>query len=90
MKIYVGNLIPSVTDVQLEAMFTPHGAVSSAKTVRDSGGQGRGFGFVEMTDVDAARAIQAMNGSSVEGRPLTVNEARPQKSDRQPAKSSDA
>ncbi len=78
-KLYVGNLAYSVTDRDLEGMFAPYGTVQSAKVImdRDSGGS-KGFGFVEMGSDDEARAaIAALNGSEVEGRALTVNEARP-------------
>jgi len=80
MKLYVGNLGSTITDVQLESLFTEHGAVNSAKVIRDQDtGHGRGFGFVEMSDVEGKQAIEKLNGKDVEGRPLTVNEARPQK-----------
>lgn len=80
MKLYVGNLGSTITDVQLESLFTPHGSVESAKVIRDQNtGQPRGFGFVEMPDSEAKRAMELLNGKDVEGRPLTVNEARPQR-----------
>ena len=77
-NIYVGNLPFTVTDDELEAMFAPHGAVRSARVIMDRGsGRSRGFGFVEMEDDDEARAaIEALNGSDMGGRPLTVNPAR--------------
>ena len=79
MKLYVGNLTYGVTDAALEQMFTPHGAVKSAQVVMDRDtGRSKGFGFVEMTNDNEARAaIAALNGQQVEGRALTVNEARP-------------
>ena len=78
MKLYVGNLGFSVTDEQLQSIFAEHGAVDSAKVIRDQDtGQGRGFGFVEMADGEAQKAMALLNGKDVEGRPLTVNEARP-------------
>ncbi len=78
MKLYVGNLSYGVNDSSLRAMFEAHGAVESATVVvdRDSG-RSKGFGFVEMSDADAAKAIQALNGSQHEGRTIRVNEARP-------------
>jgi RNA recognition motif-containing protein len=81
MKIFVGNLPFSVTDDALYDMFKEHGAVDSAKVITDRDtGRSRGFGFVEMNDDgEAQKAIDEMNGKEVGGRPLTVNEARPQK-----------
>jgi RNA recognition motif-containing protein len=78
-KIYVGNLSFNNDDHDLAAIFTPHGEVASAKVVTDRDtGRSRGFGFVEMTDDSAAqKAIEAINGQEVDGRALTVNEARP-------------
>ncbi|MEC4669274.1 MAG: RNA-binding protein [Nitrospirota bacterium] len=78
-SIYVGNLSFSATDSQLNDLFAPHGTVKSAHVITDRGtGQGRGFGFVEMsTDVEAKTAIAALNGTQMDGRPLTVNEAKP-------------
>jgi cold-inducible RNA-binding protein len=78
-KLYVGNLSYSVTDADLEAMFAPHGTVQSAQVIMDRDtGRSKGFGFVEMGSAQEAQAaIAAMNGKEVEGRTLTVNEARP-------------
>jgi RNA recognition motif-containing protein len=77
-KIYVGNLPWSTTSSDLEAMFSPHGAVRSAEVISDrETGRSRGFGFVEMeTDDGLQAAINALNGQEINGRPLTVNEAR--------------
>ena len=77
-KIYVGNLPWSTTSADLEAMFAPHGAVRSAEVISDrETGRSRGFGFVEMeTDEGLQAAISALNGQEINGRPLTVNEAR--------------
>ena len=78
-KLYVGNL-PFDTDEQaLTAMFAANGTVDSVTVMRDQAtGRARGFAFVEMaTDEDAQNAIQALNNSSLGGRTLTVNEARP-------------
>jgi RNA recognition motif-containing protein len=79
-KIYVGGLPYSTTDTQLQEIFSAHGTVESARVITDKfTGQSRGFGFVEMSSSEEAqRAIQALNGTDLEGRSLTVNEARPQ------------
>lgn len=79
-KIYVGNLPWRATDAQLSELFGAHGDVTEAKIVTDrETGRSRGFGFVTMTDDGAAQnAIRAMNGYSLEGRNLVVNEARDQ------------
>ena len=78
-KLYVGNLTYGVTDGALEQMFAPHGTVQSAQVIMDRDtGRSKGFGFVEMgSDQEAQAAIQALNGKEVDGRALTVNEARP-------------
>jgi len=78
-RIYVGGLPFSANDEQLSAVFASHGAVTSAKVITDKfSGQSRGFGFVEMSnDAEALSAIEKLNGSDMEGRKLTVNEARP-------------
>ena len=78
-KIYVGNLSWSTSDDDLAAIFTEHGAVASARVVLDRDtGRSRGFGFVEMEDDNAAmQAINSINGQEIDGRTLTVNEARP-------------
>jgi RNA recognition motif-containing protein len=79
MRLYVGNLSYSVTDDTLEALFAQYGPVKSAQVVMDRDtGRSKGFGFVEMADDNAAReAIKGLNDQQHEGRPLTVNEARP-------------
>ena len=79
MRIYVGNLSYDTGDGELNTAFATYGEVVSAQVVTDRGtGQSRGFGFVEMTnDSDAQGAITALNGSQLQGRTLTVNEARP-------------
>ncbi|MBX3359354.1 MAG: RNA-binding protein [Phycisphaeraceae bacterium] len=78
-KLYVGNLSFGTNDSALRSLFEPFGEVSSASVVMDrETGRSRGFGFVEMTnDGDAENAINEMNGKNVDGRDLTVNEARP-------------
>ncbi len=79
-KIYVGNLPWQSTDEQLEGLFAAHGEVTEAKIVTDRDtGRSRGFGFVTMADATAAQAaIAAINGHSVDGRSLVVNEAHEQ------------
>lgn len=78
-KLYVGNLPYSIDDEQLQQHFSKHGAVRSAQVITDrTTGQSKGFGFVEMeTDADAQVAIDQMDGKSIGGRTLTVNEAKP-------------
>lgn len=79
-KLYVGGIPYSVTEHQLQEIFSPHGTVESAKVITDRmTGRSRGFGFVEMSsDSEAQVAIEALNGTQLEGRSITVNEARPQ------------
>jgi len=76
MKLYVGNLSFNTTKQQLESLFAEHGAVQSTVVVTDRW-RSRGFGFVEMSDDTGRAAIVALNGKSVDGRDLIVNEARP-------------
>ena len=78
-KLYVGNLTYGVTDSDLQQMFAAHGTVQSAQVIMDRDtGRSKGFGFVEMgSDQEAQAAITALNGKEVDGRALTVNEARP-------------
>jgi cold-inducible RNA-binding protein len=78
-KLYVGNLPYTVRDEDLQQSFSAFGSVNSAKVMmeRDTG-RSKGFGFVEMgSDAEAQAAIQGMNGQSLGGRSLVVNEARP-------------
>jgi cold-inducible RNA-binding protein len=78
-KLYVGNLPYSFSDSDMQQAFSPYGTVSSAKVMmeRDTG-RSKGFGFVEMgSDAEAQAAIKGMNGQSIGGRGLVVNEARP-------------
>lgn len=79
-KLYVGGLPFSVTDGQLQELFSAHGSVESARVIADKfTGQSRGFGFVEMgSGTEAQAAISGLNGTQYEGRSLTVNEAKPQ------------
>jgi RNA recognition motif-containing protein len=77
MKLYVGNLPFSATEDQVRTLFAAHGTVDKVSLVNDrETGRPRGFGFVEMPKADAARAIQALNGHDMGGRPLKVNEAQ--------------
>jgi RNA recognition motif-containing protein len=80
MKLYVGNLSNEMTEPQLQTLFSEAGEVTSAKIINDrQTGQPRGFGFVEMeTKLEGEKAISMLNGRDFEGRPLTVNEAKPQ------------
>ncbi len=79
-KLYVGNLPYSATEESLTEAFSRFGTVQSAVVVTDRDtGRSKGFGFVEMgTDQEAADAAAGMNGQALEGRTLTVSEARPQ------------
>jgi len=78
-NLYVGNLPHSATEAELRNIFEAHGAVEKITLVTDRDtGRSRGFGFVEMTNANEAdKAIAALNGSELGGRPLTINEAKP-------------
>lgn len=78
-KLFVGSLPWTITDDSLKTTFEPHGKVVSAKIVKDRAtGRSRGFGFVEMeSDADAQKAIEVLHESEVDGRKITVSEARP-------------
>ena len=78
-KLYVGNLSYDTTDSTLQQMFGAYGTVQSAQVIMDRAtGRSKGFGFVEMgSDQEAQAAIAALNGKEMDGRSLTVNEARP-------------
>jgi RNA recognition motif-containing protein len=76
-KLYVGNLPFSATEDSVRALFSKHGTVEKVSLINDrETGRPRGFGFVEMSNADASRAMQALNGTNFEGRPLKVNEAQ--------------
>jgi len=76
-KLYVGNLPFSATEDQVRALFAAHGTVDKVSLVNDrETGRPRGFGFVEMANADATRAMQALDGKDFGGRPLKVNEAQ--------------
>jgi cold-inducible RNA-binding protein len=79
MRLYVGNLSYNVTNASLEELFAQYGSVKSAQVIQDRDTQrSKGFGFVEMSDDNAAReAIKNLNEKEHDGRQLTVNEARP-------------
>ncbi len=79
-KLYVNGLSYTIKDGELETIFSAHGTVESAQVITDkSTGRSRGFGFVEMSSKsEAQKAIEALNGTEIKGRTLTVNEARPQ------------
>lgn len=78
-KLYVGNLSYTTGSSDLEDLFGQFGSVQSAQVIEDrETGRSKGFGFVEMgSDQEAAAAIQGLNGKDHDGRPLTVNEAKP-------------
>ena len=77
MRIYVGNLPFSTGEAELQELFSAHGEVTSAAIITDrETGRPRGFGFVEMDDADADKAISALDGADFGGRSLRVNEAR--------------
>ena len=78
-RLYVGNLAYTMSDSDLQRLFETHGTVTSAQVIMDRDtGRSKGFGFVEMAgDAEAQAAIGALNGTEIEGRTLTVNEARP-------------
>ena len=78
-KLYVGGLHYSVTEGKLQDIFSAHGTVESANVISDKfTGQSRGFGFVEMSSSgEAQKAIESLNGTQLDGRTLTVNEAKP-------------
>lgn len=78
MKLYVGNLPYGYDNNKLEELFAGYGNVLSAKIITDrETNRSKGFGFVEMSDEDAKKAMAETDGKDVEGRPLRVNEAKP-------------
>lgn len=81
MKLYVGNLSFNTSEQQLRALFEPFGVTSASLVMDRETGRPRGFGFVELADSQQGNAaIAAMNGKNVDGRDLTVNEAKPRES----------
>ena len=79
MRLYVGNLPYETTEEELQEMFTTHGQVESVTIIMDRyTGRSKGFGFIELPEAEEAQAaIEALNGTDFNGRPLTVNEAKP-------------
>ena len=78
-KMYVGNLSFNTTEGDLDSLFAQAGEVESVRIITDRDtGRSRGFGFVEMSEENAAKAISQFNGTELDGRALTVNEAKPQ------------
>jgi RNA recognition motif-containing protein len=76
-KLYVGNLPFTATDEAVRALFSKHGTVEKVSLITDRDtGRPRGFGFVEMSNADASRAMQALNGTDFDGRPLKIASAR--------------
>ncbi|HEV3326090.1 MAG TPA: RNA-binding protein [Puia sp.] len=83
MNLYVSNLGFQVTDEELKALFTPYGEVTSAKVVMErETGRSRGFGFVEMADKAAQEAMKDLEGKQVDGRAISVSQARPKTDNR--------
>ena len=81
MKLYVGNLSYTTNDSTLNDLFSPFGQVESARVITDrDSGTSKGFGFVEMSNADAQKAMGALNGREIDGRAIRVNEAKPQES----------
>ena len=80
-NIYVGNLTFGTDNADLETLFAQYGQVNDAQVIKDrETGRSRGFGFVEMGSTDAAqKAISELNGADLDGRPLTVNLAKPRR-----------
>ena len=76
-KLYVGNLPFTATEEAVRTLFAPHGTVEKVSLITDrDSGRPRGFGFVEMSNSDASRAMQALNGQELDGRALKINEAQ--------------
>lgn len=88
-RLYIGNLSYSTTESQLQELFAPHGQIESVSVITDrETGRSRGFGFVEFASQDAAtKAVTALNGQVVDGRPLRVNEAK-ERTDSRPSRPS--
>jgi len=87
-KLYVGNLSFDSTEESVRTLFSSHGAVDKVSIISDRDtGRPRGFGFVEMSNADASRAIQALNGADFEGRALRVSEAQERERSNGPARS---
>jgi RNA recognition motif-containing protein len=77
-NIFVGNLSFGLTEDAVRFLFEQHGSIERVNIIKDRQGRSKGFGFVEMTSADEAqRAIATLHGKEIQGRPLTVNDARP-------------
>ena len=89
MNIFVGNLAFNSTDHDLRQLFEPYGVVDTINVITDRDtGRSKGFGFVEMPDSAASKAaIQGLNGKELDGRALTVNEAKPREPRRESSRS---
>ena len=89
MNIYVSNIAFNATNDDLRQLFESYGAVDKVNIITDRDtGQSRGFGFIEMPDSTAAKAaMQGLNGKELDGRALTVNEAKPREPRREPSRS---
>jgi len=89
VNIYVGNFVFSMTDHDLRQLFEPYGAVDTITIITDRDtGRSRGFGFVDMPDSrEAQSAIQGLHGKALAGRTLSVSEAKPRASRREPSRS---
>jgi len=88
MNIYVGNMAFNATEQDLRELFEPYGTVEEIRVIMDrETGRSKGFGFVEMPDSAAAKtAIATLQGQAMEGRTLTINEARPREPRREPSR----
>lgn len=76
-KLYVGNLPFTATEDSVRTLFSAHGTVEKVSLINDRDtGRPRGFGFIEMSNADASRAMQQLNGKDFDGRPLKINEAQ--------------
>ena len=76
-KLYVGNLPFSATEDAVRTLFAAHGTVEKVSLINDRDtGRPRGFGFIEMSNADASKAMQALNGKDMDGRALKINEAQ--------------
>ena len=76
-KLYVGNLPFSATEDSVRTLFAAHGTVEKVSLINDRDtGRPRGFGFIEMSNADASKAMQALNGKDMDGRALKINEAQ--------------
>ena len=76
-NLYIGNLPFTITENAVRDLFSAHGAIEKLSLVTDrETGRPRGFGFIEMADADASRAMQALDGKEVDGRKLRINEAQ--------------